>query len=375
MKIDHIDILKYALPFVKPFVTSQGAITERRGLIIRGVAENGLSGYGEIAPLAGFSSESLTDCLEPLKSIVRTLNGLAVPNSPMAIAELMRSFGHIPAPVAFGAELMLSDLAAQVAGKQLAHWLRPDAGNSVAINAVLAGGDIESQVRSKLANGYDTFKLKVGAAPLAEDLKRIGTVRALIGAQSKLRLDANRAYDFVSAIRTLAELREFDVEYIEEPLRAPSVDDFSRLRSKANVPIAVDETMNEWCSSVASDNVALSQDQLAAFDVAVCKPALSGGIFRTLKLAELLKSHGKKVIVTSSLDSGIGVAAALQVACALKIEAACGLDTGGIFQPQLIKTTLAPQRGRMELPNRSGLGVSLDLPDCAPEVLRKIDVN
>lgn len=374
MKIGHIEIFEYTLPFVKPFVTSQTVMSERRGIIIRGVDENGLIGYGEIAPLPGFSRESLADCLEPAKAVTYKITKATIPDSPGNIAELVGALSDTPPTVTFGFELMLSDLAAQSAGQQLAHWLRPEACNSVATNAVLAGGEIESQVRNKLANNYGTFKLKIGAASLEEDIARVCQIRGLIGPDSRLRLDANRAYDYASAHRALSELHRFDLEYIEEPLRDPSANDLQKLRSSTNVPIAIDETLIEWCS-VFAGNIAASQDQLAAFEIAVCKPALWGSISRTLRFAEQLQLHGKKVIVTSSIDTEIGVAAALQLACALRIEAACGLDTGGIFPQELVHSKLSPKGGRMSLPLSTGLGVSLDWFDSRSEMLRKIDVN
>ena len=374
MRIARVEIFEYVLPFTRPFVTVRFAMTERRGLILKASSESGRVGFGEIAPLEGFSRESLSDCIENAQSMASKILGLNVPESHKGMAGLLATDQPLPPSVVFGFELALCDLVAQESGKSLAHWLRADAVGGVQVNAIISGGDVVTQVAAKLDQGYTTFKIKVGSRSMSDEIRSVQDIRKLIGPARTLRLDANQAFSTDDAMRFMSSLNSSDIEYIEEPLKSSTAADLESLRTGQGIPIAIDETLIQWCSSSTSSETRLTAQQLAAFDVAIIKPALMGSIAQTLKLAESLQSNGKDVIVTSALDTGIGGTAALQIACALKIESACGLDTSAIFAQSLVAPLLAVS-GKLRLPHASGLGLRVG--DIALESpwLRTIDVG
>ena len=374
MRIARAEIFEYVLPLTRPFVTARLAMTERRGLILKASSESGRVGFGEIAPLEGFSRELLSDCVEQAQSMAGKLTGSDVPKSHEEIAGLLSTNQPLPPSVAFGFELALCDLAAQESNQSIANWLRADAMSGVQVNAIITGGDVASQVAAKLDQGYTTFKIKVGSRIMNDDIGSVQEIRKLIGPTRKLRLDANQAFSTDDAMRFMSSLYSSDIEYIEEPLKSPTAADLESLRTSQNIPIAIDETLIQWCSSSTSSELELTAQQLAAFDVAIVKPALMGSIARTMRLAESLQSNGKGVIVTSALDTGIGVMAALQIACALKIKSACGLDTSAIFARPLIAPLVAAS-GNLQLPNTTGLGLLVGDIAFESPCLRRIDVD
>ena len=369
--ITGVKLLQYDVPFVSPFVTSRQTFTERIGLILQAVTDTGLTGYGEVAPLPGFSLESLSDCCAAAREFLPRLVNHRIVANPLDLAEQIKEFQITIDPLAFGVELLLADLAAQAAGIPLARWYREDALESISVNAVLTGDNLEGQVDEKLKLGFRSFKLKVGAYSLSDDLRRIENVRRAIGTSATLRLDANRAYDLATAHVLLAKLRDIDIEYIEEPLQRGSLIDLPSLRSDFEIPIAIDETLLEHSWDWAG-NPATFERLLEAHDVAILKPTLMGGISRTMRFAESLRHAGKKIVITSSLDSGIGIGAALHLACALKLEAACGLSTGSGLTNQLVESPPRPQNGRLAIAARPGIGARLSTDAKTQQLLTEV---
>lgn len=165
--------------------------------------------------------------------------------------------------------------------------------------------------------GAGTAKVKVAEAgqTLDDDVARVAATRAVIG---RVRVDANGGWTVDEAIAALRAIG--DVEYAEQPCR--TVEELAAVRRAVGVPIAADESIRKADDPyrvVAAD----------AADVAVVKVAPLGGMRATLALAE---SIGLEIVVSSALDSAIGMAAGIAAAAALpRLELACGLGTGTLL--------------------------------------------
>lgn len=377
MKIQSVRIYRYDIPFVRPFVTSRFVLQNRSGLILAVEAANGLVGYGEIAPFPGFSRETLDDCSRAAVALARKLQTAELPDSPQELQEWSSRRQDLPPCVAFGFETAIADLCAQVAEVTLAQWLRASASRQVALNAVITANTTEEEIKAKCAEGYRTLKLKVGTDSPENDIRRVSEIRNLVGSSIRLRLDANCAYDFANAIQLTQNLSEHDIEYIEEPLKDASLTHLSRIRSSSPIQIAIDETLigtyNRTSLAKAVD--LQTPEFLESFDVAIVKPALMGSIFETIAFCERLAQSGKKIVVTSSLDTAFGVTAATHVACALQVQDACGLDTAGLLVSQLNRPAVNVSAGAVSLPNRTGLGVALQEHSDTRQYLTGIEVD
>lgn len=377
MTIDSIRIYRYDIPFVRPFVTSRFTLQNRSGLILEGTTVNGLTGYGEIAPLRGFSRETLEECTSNAIAMARSLRDTELPATPKDLQKWNIEQSDLPPCVVFGFETLFAGLAAQVAGVSLAQWHRVNASKCIALNCVITGDTTDAEIKSKISQGYGTFKLKIGSDSIEEDVRKISELRALIGPPVKLRLDSNCAYEFAMAMDLLQKLQEYNIEYIEEPLRDATLTDLARLRHQSSIPIAIDETLIESHNRAHSERNAghSNPEFLESFDVAIVKPSLMGSIGGTIGFCERLFHAGKTIVVTSSLDTGIGVAAATHVACALQLSSACGLDTAGLLASQLVEVIETPDSGNLTLPNRPGLGVGLSRTPDTYKFLTEIQVD
>jgi O-succinylbenzoate synthase len=215
---------------------------------------------------------------------------------------------------------------------EAAHWLasaiesayhaRPPVHRErIEINATVPAVAAE-QVPEVLAQfpGATTAKVKVAepGQALAEDVARVNAVRAVI---PTVRVDANGGWTVAEAVAAAAALTaDGPLEYLEQPCR--TVAELAETRRRVSVPIAADESIRK-----ASDP--LEVVRLGAADIAVLKVAPLGGVAALLAIAAQIDVP---VVVSSALDSAVGIAAGLAAAAGLpRLEHACGLGTGGLF--------------------------------------------
>jgi o-succinylbenzoate synthase len=176
-----------------------------------------------------------------------------------------------------------------------------------------------SEVLSRFP-GARTAKVKVAepGQTLADDVDRVNAVRELV---PTVRVDANGGWSIEEAVRAAAALTaDGPLEYLEQP--CATVAELAALRRRVDVPIAADESIRK-----ADDPLAVVRAR--ATDIAVLKVAPLGGISALLDIAALIDIP---VVVSSALDSAVGIAAGLSAAAALpQLRHACGLGTGGLF--------------------------------------------
>lgn len=186
--------------------------------------------------------------------------------------------------------------------------------------------------------GCATAKVKVAerGQSLGDDLARVEAVRDAIGPGGLIRVDANGGWDVdqaISAIRAL-DLAAGGLEYVEQP--CPSVEDLAAVRRAVSVPIAADESIRR-----ASDPYRVRD--LDAADIAVLKVQPLGGVRACLRIAEDI---GMPVVVSSALESSVGIAAGLALAAALPdLPHACGLATVQLFTDDVVERPLVPVNG------------------------------
>jgi len=168
--------------------------------------------------------------------------------------------------------------------------------------------------------GCTTAKVKVAepGQTLAHDVERVNAVRAAV---PNVRVDANGGWTVEQAVAAVAALSaDGPLEYVEQPCR--TVPELAEVRRRVTVPVAADESIRK-----AEDPLAVAR--AGAADIAVLKVAPLGGVGALLDIAGRIDLP---VVISSALDSAVGIAAGLAAAAALpRLEHACGLGTGGLF--------------------------------------------
>ncbi|MGD9958431.1 o-succinylbenzoate synthase [Nocardioides sp.] len=192
------------------------------------------------------------------------------------------------------------------------------------------------------AGGCATAKIKV-AEPgqgLAEDQARVEAVRDALGPEGRIRVDANGGWSVEDAIGAIAVLDRAagGLEYVEQP--CASVEELAAVRRAVDVPIAADESIRR-----AADPYRVRD--LEAADIAVLKVQPLGGVRACLRIAEDI---GLPIVVSSALETSVGIAAGLALAGALpELPYACGLATVQLLTADVTRSPLLPVGGVLRL--------------------------
>lgn len=293
-------------------------ISERRGWLVRLETANGLTGYGDCAPLQEIGSESADEALARLQSALPGLLG----SEPEALLESLEP-GWMDTPAARCAiETALVDLLAQQANVPLARWLNPAAALTPRVNAAIGSLDLGVAARAALAveQGYSVLKLKVGMAAPDHELLALHELTTALPPAVKLRLDVNGAWTEAAALHFIQGLAVLPIEALEEPLSIPDRAALQRLQAVAAFPLALDETLalldrENWLEAPVVRRLVL-------------KPTLLGGPLAAYALACRARQAGLECVATTALESAAGTWAACHLAAALDNNLAHGLATG-----------------------------------------------
>jgi O-succinylbenzoate synthase len=204
---------------------------------------------------------------------------------------------------------------------------------SVEINTMIPRVAPDIAARMAVAAGCHTIKVKVGDP---EGEARVRAVREAVGPAAHIRLDANGSWDLEQAIRSLEVLARYDIELVEDPV--PTLADLALLRRRTSIPLAAE-------TSIRTMEDVIEMRRFDAADVLVIKPQRIGGIVAALHAAELAAIP---VVVSSALETSVGLAACLAVAAALPASPyAHGIGTATLLAEDVASDPLLPIQGRL----------------------------
>ena len=177
---------------------------------------------------------------------------------------------------------------------------------------------------------FRTVKVKVAepGQALEDDVARVRAARSFVGAAGRVRIDANGGWNVDEAEHAIRALEQFDLEYVEQPCM--SVDELYEIRSRVHglgISIAADESVRK-----ATDPVAVAR--AGAADILVIKVAPLGGVRRALNLID---EAGLPVVVSSALESSIGLGASVDLAMRIEhLDYDCGIATNVLFERDVL---------------------------------------
>ena len=334
MNLASFDLYRFSLPLRGPLVLGGTTLRRREGVLLRLSGDDGSEGWGESAPLPGFSAESLDQAIVQLRRLAGSLIGREVKDDwTDRNGALGRELERIaPAPsVRFGLELAVWNLRADFSGKSLPELFAGQPRARVPVNGLLSGSweEVVEEAQHMNKAGYEAVKLKVGARTVAEDARLVRKLVGEPGNTISLRLDANRAWGYEQAAEFLRGAPRF--EYLEEPLADPAL--LPQLVREFGVPVALDESL------VGMEPEALEGHRYAR--AVVLKPTLLGGISNTLRMAGRALRLGMMPVVSSAYESGVGTAALVALAAGIgERPVPAGLDTYRALADDVLDTPL-----------------------------------
>ena len=351
MKLASAEVIPYALPFRKPYVTARGVLTQREMVLLRLRDDEGVVGLGEAVPLSlrgGVTLETVVRELEEVCASEALSDFFARGQLEVfSVGELDPRL-VLSAPARCAVMTAVMDIFDKVAG---AAWV---GGSGIPCNATLVAGEPAAVAEDALGwarDGFSTFKLKLGTA---QDVEQVRAVREAVGPEAKIRVDANGVWSLQAATDLLSKLETFDIEMAEQPVA--TIEEAAQLSSRTSIPLAGDE-------SIASRGDAERAVELEAFQLAGIKVSKVGGYFPGMEIGETLPSH-----VSSALDGPVGIAAGASLARSLCGEdfryplppRAHGLATQRLFAATIAAVECELRDGMIHPPPGPGLGVEID---------------
>ena len=290
-----------------------------------------------------------------VRELLPTLRAFAIPMPVKFRGTTLREGALLKGPVGWGEFSPFPEYGPHECARWLACALEAAAigwpapvRRSVPVNVTVpaVGPDQAHEIVAR--SGCRTAKVKVAepGEPGSADVARVEAVRAAIGPDGKVRVDANGGWDLDQAARMLTDLAQFGLEYAEQPCAA--LDELAQLRRRVSVPLAADESIRR-----AEDPMKVRA--AGAADIVVLKAQPLGGVAAALRIAE---ACGLPVVVSSAVDTSVGLAAGVALAAALpELPHACGLATMSLLAGDVTADPLAEVDG--ELPVRPAM-VDLD---------------
>ncbi|MGB4775628.1 MAG: dipeptide epimerase [Daejeonella sp.] len=353
MKITRTEIYRFSIP-MEPFVIATGTMHFAQNVFIRIYTDTEHYGVGECSAFPMIVGENQETCLAVAKSIAELWKG----KNALAMEDRLQEMHNLIAnnsTIKSAFDMALYDLAAKNENKPLYQFLGGSK-REVETDITIGIGTVDEMCASAAKykqQGATILKVKLGKKA-KEDIERIKKIREVVGPDMKLRIDANQGWDFEEAAEALQGMRNYNVEFCEQPMRTWYDDRLSELRKLTPVKIMADE-------SCYNHHDARKLINSKSCDYINIKFAKSGGINEALKIYETADVAGIKCMIGGMLESRIALSAKLHFAYACKNISFFDLDTcflGHLKDPAV--GGVSYKGFFLNVPDTAGIGADAD---------------
>lgn len=374
MKITAIEAIPFRLPVRRDFAWAGLSVGIGRFVLVRVQTDEGLVGYGEAVPLAQWGGDHNRRAGETQWTVTYVVHELFRPvllgEDPFDIERLVRRMddtvrGHSYAKAAV--DIALYDLLGKAAGMPLYKLLGGAYRESVPIAhmvGLMSLNDAVSEGRAAVADGVPALQVKGGVEP-ERDIALIRELRAQLGPDVWLRLDANQGYGSVAeAVSILRRMEPLGLDFVEQPIAGPR--HLAEVRHAVGIPVVADESC--WDAEDA-----LECAELGAVDAISIYLAKAGGITGARRVASVAAAAGLRCDVNGSLEAAVGNAAnvhfalstpAVTLPSVIPATAPSGAATfgtaGHYFDDDIGTRAFQVADGALRPPDGPGLGVEID---------------
>jgi len=361
MKIINVETICLAVPLEKPVPMSFGLMTHRKSCLVHIETDEGIDGWGE-----SFTNHPHWALEERKITIDKGLKPLVVGEDPLNINKLLNKMYNSLNIIGLqsgargqfiqamsGIDIALWDLKGKYHGLPIYEFL----GGKIMDKAhVYASGldpqNLEEQVRDGLACGIQSFKMKVGFGR-ENDIKSVEKLRSMLGNDKKIMLDANMAWNQTEALNMIKILKNYHIEWVEEPSRCDYPEEMAFIVDKSEVPIAGGENVyfRDGFRQAFNKNI---------FNIAQPDVTKTGGISEMACICKMASAWGKPW-APHFFGNGVGLAATLQVYAAISGGMVVELDANpNPLRTQLLKRPIDIINGMVTIPDGPGLGIDIN---------------
>ncbi|MGY3053419.1 L-alanine-DL-glutamate epimerase-like enolase superfamily enzyme [Pedobacter sp. UYEF25] len=353
MKITHTEIYRFSIP-IEPFVIATGTMHFAQNVLIRIYTDHGLYGIGECSAFPMIVGETQDTCIAMAKEFAKIFVG----KNPLEIPERMNDllqFANYNPTIKSAFDMALFDIAAKEAKLPLYQFL---GGSKRIVETDMTIGigkpEFMADAAKKWAEkGCRNIKIKLGTGT-AEDIERVIQIRAAIGNEVNLRLDANQGWSFDDALFILGQLAPYNIQFCEQPMRTWFDDKLPELHLNSAIPLMADES----CYNHHDARKLINSQSTTFLNIKFSK---SGGILEAQKIHEEALKKGIKCMIGGMLESRIAVTAALHFALASPNVVFYDLDS--CLLGHLVDPVIGGARYNgffLEVPEISGIGADAD---------------
>ena len=356
-----IETLLVDIPTIRPHKMAVATMKNQTLVLVKLTTEDGFIGWGEATTIGGLgygdeSPESVkTNIATYFAPLLKSLKGLNVAQTFQVIKKNIN--GNRFAKCAIQTALL--DIQAQRLGLPLSEVLGGRIRNSVPVLWVLASGDTTKDIAEAeqmiQAKRHNIFKLKIGSRPVQADVEHVLAIKHALGADISIRVDVNRAWSELEAIKGIQALQDGGIDLIEQPCAIENIDAMQRLTQRFDIAIMADESLMgpESAYRLAKRNAA---------SVFAVKVAQSGGLVEACEVGNIAKLAGIDLYGGTMLEGPVGTIASAQVFSTFH-NLAYGTELFGplLLTENILKTPLQYQNFELQLPTAAGLGIEMDL--------------
>ncbi len=353
MKITEVRLGLISVPLRVPFKTALRTVNSVEDVVVEIYTDKGAVGYGEAPPTGAVTGDTTGAILGALRDhLIKTIIGRDVDDFEDLMKAVQKCVVHNTSAKA-AVDMALWDLFGQLYNIPV-YKLLGGSRRQLVTDITISVNDPEEMARdavNAIERGYDTLKVKVGANP-ALDVARLTAVRRAVGADCRIRIDANQAWTPKQAVRILNQMQErgLDIEFVEQPVPALDYEGMKYVTERSDVPVLADE-------SVFSPEDALKIMQMGAADLVNIKLMKCAGIYNALKIASAAEVYGVECMIGCMLEAKISVNAAVHLACARQIITRIDLDGPVLCSEDPITGGSVFSEKHITVSNDPGLGI------------------
>jgi o-succinylbenzoate synthase len=309
MKITDIKIKIVTIPLLTPFKTALRTVTEIENILVTVLTDSNLTGFGGAAPTAVITGDTVGSIVAGIEHIRSNIIEMEIEQTEAVLQRLNRCLvGNTSAKAAV--DMAIYDLNAKALDVPL-YRLLGGMVNELETDITISLDTLDKMVaesKLKVDDGFSTLKVKVGSAP-DFDIERLQAIRAAVGSDVKIRIDANQGWSAKDAVWVGKELekRDIHIELMEQPVLARDYEGLKFVRDNISIPVVADE-------SVFSPQDALKLVTMGAVDGLNIKLMKCGGIYNALKIVAIAEAAGVPCMIGSMMESHVSVAAAAHLA-------------------------------------------------------------
>ncbi|WP_313034418.1 muconate/chloromuconate family cycloisomerase [Acinetobacter sp.] len=355
-----IETLLVEIPTIRPHKMAVATMQTQTLVLVKITTEDGYIGWGEATTIGGLgygeeSPESIKTNIETyFAPLLKSLAGLNIAQTFAAIKRNIN--GNRFAKCAIQTALL--DIQAQRLGLPLSELLGGRLRDSVPVLWVLASGNTEKDIAEAqnmiTAKRHNIFKLKIGSRAVEADVEHVLAIKQALGKDVSIRVDVNRAWSELEAIKGIQLLQDGGVDLIEQPCAIDNIDAMQRLTRRFNIAIMADE-------SLMGPGTAYKLAKTNAASVFAVKVAQSGGLLEGRDVATVADLAGIDLYGGTMLEGPVGTIASAHTFSTFT-NLAYGTELFGplLLTEEILKTPLQYQNFELTVPKAAGLGIELD---------------